>query len=135
LTGAKLEGADVEGADFRGALLRGAGVDGSSLAKGNLELAELPAAKAGASEAERKPRNAFLVELACGDPYVARGLALQALSSARGDRPGLAAALLEAEDRSECQGVKRLPAAMREALERSPTESVPLPELEDPNHG
>jgi uncharacterized protein YjbI with pentapeptide repeats len=133
LTEAKLEGADVEGADSAAPAAARLSMARAS-ASANLELAELPAAKAARRRRSGSrgtlPRGARLRR-----SLRRSGLALQALSSPQGDRPGLAAALLEAEDRSECQGVKRLPAAMREALERSPTESVPLPEWEDPNHG
>ena len=136
MTGAKLEGADVEGADFRGASLGGAAVDGASLAKANLELAELPAAKArrvgGGAEARGTPSSwsslaAIPTSLGAGSA----GALEPRKAIGRGSRPRCS----RQRDRSECQGVKRLPAAMREALERSPTESVPLPEWEDPNHG
>lgn len=128
LSSARLQGADVEGASLRAALLNGAVMDDLNLAKADVELATLSAAGPGTrSSPERARATSFLVELACADAYVARGLGMQALSSAPRDRPGLAAALLGAESRPDCPAVKLLRPEMREALGRAAMESAQAP--------
>ena len=62
---------------------------------------------------------AYLVQLACAEPYAARGLAMQALQPADDDRKPLARALLDARAGEEgCRGVALLPERTLEQLER-----------------
>jgi uncharacterized protein YjbI with pentapeptide repeats len=125
LSGANLAGADLEGADLEGALLHETVVEGANLEKAAVGPRKGPTASSAASARERGHVAARLLAHACADPYIARGLASQALSSEHRDRPTLATMLLEGASLPECPGVKLLPAATREALERLRPEVAP----------
>jgi len=132
LTGANLEGADLRGADLsqadlsdanlRGALLQGATLRsattrGTNFESATVELTELAAPTGKPSATTQSASNAYLVELACTDASVARGLANQALQSPARDGRSLAQALLAAPAAPACGGVASLPAPTREALQ------------------
>ena len=132
LSGANLEGADLRGADLsqadlsdanlRGALLQGATLRsattrGTNFENATVELTELAAPRGATPAAGLAASNSYLVELACTDDSVARGLGRQALHSPARDGRSLARALLAAPSGPECAGMKSLPAEMREALQ------------------
>lgn len=122
LSDASLTGADLEGAQLQGTLLRGTVVDRAGLAKANVEHADLAATDDARRDSART--TAYLVTIACGDPHAARGLGLQALDSPHRDRAALAVALLDAESRADCPGVKLLPGFIEEGLTRIRSEAV-----------
>jgi uncharacterized protein YjbI with pentapeptide repeats len=106
LSGADLTGANLAGARLQGAVFRGARTEGASFDGAEVELADLSAL--GRAQSPRAEVDAFLVELACADPSVAHGIALQALHSPSRDGKRLAAALLAARKDSGCVGVEAL---------------------------
>ncbi len=126
LAGADLRGADLSEADLtdanltdarlQGAVLRGARTQGARFDGANVELADLSAV--GSAQPPSKAVRDYLVELACADVSVAHGLGGQALRSPARDGPGLAAALLAAQTRSDCAGLATLSQPMREDLTR-----------------
>lgn len=120
LSGAHLDGAQGRGANLKGALLTGTVLDGAKLTDANLELTGLDRSF-GKTAGDASPAQLadYLGDLACGDAYVARGLAAQALSSGDAARRALTSVLLKrAESSADCRGVELLPANARAALER-----------------
>ncbi len=148
LDGAKLQGAQLQGAAFGGAVIAGADFSGATFDLTDVtsvkaeapsgrnrsdvlagarflrcrarQAADLRPCRSALREDEYAPQlTALLVQLACAEPYAARGLALQALHSPDADRKPLARALLDAQAVEGCRGVALLPRRMNEALERS----------------
>jgi uncharacterized protein YjbI with pentapeptide repeats len=112
LTGAALQGADLSHARLDGATLKHALLHGAALGGATLEGVDLAAVDLDPPDADP---TAALLALACTDPYVARGVARQALDSEARDRPRLVLALLGA-DPAACNGVALLTASLREGL-------------------
>ncbi len=161
LAGANLEGADLSGANFAGALLFGAHLDGSIVSRAALKKADLghPSLKAvdpfaansqpldgcyrtccpgrprqrSNSELVRKLPLERLMDLACDDPYTARGLSAQALRGEDPERSRFAGdlvtkrELLEAPSvkdhasHEDCPGVRFLPDATLKRLRKHAT--------------
>ena len=161
LTGANLEGADLSGANFAGALLLGAHLDGSIVSRGALKKADLgdpslkaadpfaansqpldgcygrccpghPRQRCSGSELARKLPLDRLMDLACDDPYIARGLSAQALRAEDPERSRFGAELVRkrellapsAKDRpshEDCPGVRFLPDATLKRLREHAT--------------
>ena len=148
LDGAKLKGAQLQGAALGGAVITGSDFADAALdltdvrsttaeePVGKGRTAALAGARFGRCRATQAadfgqcgsamPEDkyapalaAYLVDLACADPYVARGLALQALYSPDADRKPLARALLDGEARPGCRGIPLLPQRVKEQLEHS----------------
>jgi len=91
----------------RGAIFEGA----------NADLTDLSASTGAQPAATRTAVNAYLVELACANPFVALGLSWQALHSPARDGHGLARALLDAQTRAQCHALASLPTKVRTELE------------------
>jgi uncharacterized protein YjbI with pentapeptide repeats len=156
LDGAKLQGAQLQGVALGGAVIAGADFSGAIFDLTDVVSAK-PEGSAGTNQRDvlsgarfdrcrataggnlRQCRavlpadeyaqalTTFLVELACAEPYAARGLALQALYSTDVDRKPLARALLDARAAEGCRGVGLLPRRLQESLEhflRAATEGV-----------
>ncbi len=117
LSGAKLVRAQLQGAIMRGTVITDA--DLTDAATDDVYTRPSDDAKSG-----RERRDADLLDLACANADVARGLSRQAVD-ARQDRPGLAAVLLSGESRPDCRGIKILPAATKEGLRRLHKHSTP----------
>jgi len=60
-----------------------------------------------------------LVDIACDDPYAARGLSRQAMDRQNSNRRWLVAALQQAAARKECAGLQHLPEGLRTALKEA----------------
>lgn len=118
LSEADLTDANLSGAQLQGAVLRAAKTRGASFDAANVELADLSATGAAQTPAARSAVDAYLVELACGDPSAAHGISRQALQSPARDGPGLARALLEARAQPDCAGLASLAEPVRKDLEQ-----------------
>jgi len=127
LTGADLRGADLSHARFddaqlRSAKLKWALLDGATFS--NAGLVDVDGAPdvvvkpvAADDEAAARDLVANLVTLACGDPYVARGVAARGLSSSDPHRRLLVAQLARSiEQHDECRGMALLPETTKTAL-------------------
>jgi uncharacterized protein YjbI with pentapeptide repeats len=121
LSEAQLEGAKLRGASLQGSIIDGAFIGGADFADACLDFTMLAREKVGRcceatecrspdDEEYRDKRAAYLVEVACADPYAARGIAARALATKAADRKRLLAALAGASAmREKCAGVEQLP--------------------------
>jgi uncharacterized protein YjbI with pentapeptide repeats len=116
LSEADLSEANLTGARLQGAVLRGAKTQGARFDGANVEHADLSAG--GGARSPSSAVDADLVELACGDPSAAHGIAQQALHSPARDGSSLAAALLAAASRPDCASLARLSSPLRKDLAR-----------------
>lgn len=153
LSEADLEGADLSGADLRGALLRGAKLEGSRWCKTKIDKADLegtncapvdvcavndPPPLGGTRQCcmsrtcgscEGSALRDHLVELACDDPYAARGLSRQALAK-DAELSDFAEKLVAKASDKDCPGVRLLPADMLGDLRNLHKDSAPLHPVE-----
>jgi uncharacterized protein YjbI with pentapeptide repeats len=119
LSDAQLEGATLRGADLQGALLHGATIGSADLTDANLDLTGVTPSGAGRRAVDADALAAYLLGLACADPYTARGLSAQVLSSPGGGRRALGKTMLARIDTdADCRGLQLLPEATRAALQR-----------------
>jgi len=140
LTGANLEGADLRGADLsnanlgdanlrsallQGATLRGATTRGANFESANVEQSDLAAATDAPASTGAAALHSFLVELACTDVAVARGLGAQALHSPARDGRLLARALADATANPDCSGAHALTPELQAQLAAFAAERKP----------
>jgi uncharacterized protein YjbI with pentapeptide repeats len=129
LQGADLSSADLRGADLTGARLEGAILDGALLEGAILTGAVFSTDQIKTSSGDIASINKLLSAMACEDPYVARGLAIQATMRSADEkamRPNLAHRLVEALADPECRGLAILPAGSKTRL-RNEAKAAPVP--------
>lgn len=150
LSDAHLEGANLRAAKLQGAVLRGTVISGADFKDANLDLTDpLPVTQPHAIEGAkfgrcREAQSAVfkqctgqsdgvylqnlmrcLIDLACADAYIARGLSWQTLHGSDPHRQLLATALTADESHLDCPGLKLLPATVKGDLERFAKSGVP----------